>query len=144
VFLQDSLDPKRWTRAMAEDQGLCGQLGCISNRRPRNFAKDSEAFDAFRPQPRPAAERAAGLGSPSCAVSLLRPRSSAARTPDQHIETTIRVLKAVRSKVMDLNVKIAIENHTRTCSAFETRQVIEGAGPEFVRSYSTREIQFSS
>jgi sugar phosphate isomerase/epimerase len=49
-----------------------------------------------------------------------------------HIENTVKVLRAVRSRVMDLGVKIAIENHAGDMQARELKSLIEGAGRDFV------------
>ena len=46
----------------------------------------------------------------------------------------IKLLRAVRSEAMDAGLKFAIENH-KDLLCWETRQLIEGAGKEFVGSY---------
>ncbi|HZU25058.1 MAG TPA: TIM barrel protein [Bryobacteraceae bacterium] len=51
---------------------------------------------------------------------------------ERHIENTIRVLKNVRSRAMDANVRIAIENHAGDMQSQELRMLIEGAGRDFV------------
>ena len=51
---------------------------------------------------------------------------------DAHIEDTVRVLKSVRSRAMDKNVKIAIENHAGDMQARELKSLVEGAGRDFV------------
>lgn len=51
---------------------------------------------------------------------------------EAHIEDTVRVLRAVRSKATDNGVKIAIENHAGDMQARELKSLIEGAGPDFV------------
>lgn len=51
---------------------------------------------------------------------------------EKHIDETIKVLKNVRSRVMDAGVKIAIENHAGDMQARELKSLIEGAGKEFV------------
>jgi len=51
---------------------------------------------------------------------------------DAHIEDTVRVLKSVRSRTMDKNVKIAIENHAGDMQARELKSLVEGAGRDFV------------
>lgn len=50
---------------------------------------------------------------------------------DKHIETTIKILRSVRSQALDLNVKIAVENHL-DLQAWELRSLIEEAGKDFV------------
>lgn len=49
-------------------------------------------------------------------------------------ETALKVLRAVRNQVLDAGVKIGIENH-KELQAWETRQLIEAAGKDFVGSY---------
>jgi 3-oxoisoapionate decarboxylase len=137
VFLQDSLDPEAMEPAhWRKIKDYARQLGLhLETGGPAILPKNPEAFDASVRSLTQAAERAAGLGSPIVRSLVASDRDHLPPgTPDQHIETTIRVLKAVRSKVMDLGIKIAIENH-KDLQCFETRQVIEGAGPEFVGSY---------
>ncbi len=137
VFLQDSLDPEAMEPAhWRKIKDYAGQLGLhLETGGPAILPKNPEAFDASVRSLTQAAERAAGLGSPIVRSLVASDRDHLPPgTPDQHIETTIRVLKSVRSKVMDLGIKIAIENH-KDLQCFETRQVIEGAGPEFVGSY---------
>lgn len=51
---------------------------------------------------------------------------------EAHIESTVRVLRNVRSLVMDNNLKIAIENHAGDMQARELKSLIEGAGRDFV------------
>ncbi len=49
-----------------------------------------------------------------------------------HIENTVKVLKASKSKAQDMGLKIAIENHAGDMQGRELRQLIEAAGPDFV------------
>ncbi len=51
---------------------------------------------------------------------------------EARIEETVNVLHQVRSKAMDMGLKVAIENHAGDMQARELRTLIEGAGPEFV------------
>jgi hypothetical protein len=80
-------------------------------------------------------ERAAGMGSP---IVRARVASDRYALPEGHLERqmerAVRILREVRSQVMDAGVKIAIENH-KELQAWETRQLIEAAGKEFVGSY---------
>lgn len=55
------------------------------------------------------------------------------RPIEQLMEALVRSLKAVRSKALDLGVKIAIENH-KDMQAWQVKQVIEEAGKDFVGS----------
>ncbi len=52
----------------------------------------------------------------------------------QHIENTVAVLKQVRSRALDNNIKIAVENHAGDMQAFEMKTLIEEAGRDFVGS----------
>lgn len=62
--------------------------------------------------------------------------SMADRTGDlpieAHIENTVKVLRAVRSRAMDANLKIAIENHAGDMQGRELKMLIEEAGKDFV------------
>lgn len=51
---------------------------------------------------------------------------------EARIEDTVRVLKNVRSKAVDKNIKIAIENHAGDMQARELKTLVDGAGPDFV------------
>lgn len=50
----------------------------------------------------------------------------------QHIDSTIRVLKKVREYALDSDVKIALENHAGDLHSRELIELIERAGPDFV------------
>jgi sugar phosphate isomerase/epimerase len=61
--------------------------------------------------------------------------SSADRLPgpiEMHIENAAKVLRNVRSKAVDSNIKIAIENHAGDMQGRELKSLIELAGPDFV------------
>ena len=61
--------------------------------------------------------------------------SSADRTGplpiEGHIENTAKVLRAVRSRVLDNSLKVAIENHSGDMQARELRMLIEEAGTDY-------------
>ncbi len=48
-----------------------------------------------------------------------------------HIENVVKVLRAVRSRVTDMGVRIAIENHAGDMQARELKTLIEEAGKDF-------------
>lgn len=50
----------------------------------------------------------------------------------RHIEDTVKVLRNVRTRAMDANVRIAIENHAGDMQSQELKTLIEGAGRDFV------------
>jgi len=51
---------------------------------------------------------------------------------ERHIESTAAVLRKVRAKAIDANIKIAIENHAGDMQARELKTLVEAAGPDFV------------
>ena len=136
-FLQDSLDPgvmepKHWAevRAWSKDLGLRLETGGGAI-----LPKSAEATPQVVATLRKNIERAAAMGSPIVRALLAADRYSMPPGPvEKHIETTVKILRDVRSQAMDAGLKIAIENH-KELQAWETRQLIETAGKEFVGSY---------
>lgn len=51
---------------------------------------------------------------------------------EKHIESTVKVLRNIRSRAVDNGLKIAIENHAGDMQARELKSLIEQAGPDFV------------
>jgi sugar phosphate isomerase/epimerase len=51
---------------------------------------------------------------------------------DRHIDETVKVLRHVRSRVIDSGVKIGIENHAGDMQARELKRLIEEGGRDFV------------
>jgi len=49
-----------------------------------------------------------------------------------HIEAMVDNIRAVRDLAMELGIKIAVENHSGDLLAWELRDLVEAAGPEFV------------
>ena len=49
-----------------------------------------------------------------------------------HIEEALKVLRAVRSRVMDAGLKIALENHSGDMQARELKAVVEAAGADYI------------
>lgn len=138
IFLQDSLDPgvmdpKHWAevRAWSNQAGLPVETGGGAIL-PKTAADYSKTVATLRKN----IERAQAMGSLIVRALLASDRY---HMPDdgpveKHIETGLRILREVRSQVMDAGLKIAIENH-KDLQAWQTRQVIETAGKEFVGSY---------
>jgi len=138
IFLQDSIDPgamepKHWAevRAWTKDLGLHLETGggAILPKTPDQYPKIVATL-------RKNIERAKAMGSPIVRALLAGDRYS---MPDNgpvepHVETAIKILREVRSQAMDAGLKIGIENH-KDLQAWQTRQVIETAGKEFVGSY---------
>lgn len=137
VFLQDSLDPgvmdpKHWAevRAWSKDLGLHLETGGGAI-----LPKTSDAYSQAVVVLRRNIERAAAMGSPIVRALLASDRYSMPEGPvERHMETAVKILREVRSQVMDAGLKIGIENH-KELQAWETRQLIETAGKEFTGSY---------
>jgi sugar phosphate isomerase/epimerase len=51
---------------------------------------------------------------------------------EQHIENTVKTLRAVRSRAQDAGLKIAVENHAGDMQARELKMLIEEAGKDVV------------
>ena len=138
VFLQDSvdpgvMDPHHWAevRAWSKDLGFHLETGggALLPKKPDDYPRSVAEL-------RKNVERAKAMGSPIVRALLAGDRYS---MPDNgpvepHMETGIKILREVRSQAMDAGLKIAIENH-KELMAWQTRQVIETAGKEFVGSY---------
>lgn len=137
IFLQDSLDPEamepaHWRKVReavtARRLHIETGTGAVLPRSPNSID------DSVR-NLRQAVERSKAMGSPivRCLHAADREHLPPGPVP-QHIETMIRVLKAVRQPALDAGIKFAIENH-KDLLAWEIKQVIEGAGTDFVGSY---------
>lgn len=137
IFLQDSLDPdlmdpKHW----AEVRALCRETNLhIETGGGAILPASKEVRSKIIATLRKNIERAAAMGSPIVRALMASDRYSLPPGPvEQHMETLIGVLREVRSQVMDAGLKIGLENH-KELQAWQTRQVIESAGKEFVGSY---------
>lgn len=137
IFLQDSLDsramdPAHWTevRAKAAQLGLHLETGGGGI-----FPKTPDAFESVVAGIRKNIERAKAMGSPIVRCVMAAERAALPPGPiEQHMETLIKVLRAVRTQVMDEGLKIAMETH-KDLQAWEYKTVIETAGKEFVGTY---------
>jgi sugar phosphate isomerase/epimerase len=137
IFLQDSLDPRaqdpaHWSeiRRIAADLGLHLETGGGGV-----FPRTPDAFNTSVENIRKNIVRAKAMGSPLMRVVIASERAALPPGPvEQHIETMIRLLKTVRSQVIDAGLKIAIEVH-KDLQAWELKSLVEAAGPEFVGVY---------
>lgn len=137
IFLQDSIDPgvmdpKHWAevRAWSKEFGLPVETGGGAI-----LPKTPDAIPQAVATLRKNIERAAAMGSPIVRALLASDRYSMPEGPvERHIETTVKILRQVRSQAMDAGLKIGIENH-KELQAWETRELILSAGKEFVGSY---------
>lgn len=53
-------------------------------------------------------------------------------TIEQHIENTVKVLKASKSRIVDAGIKVGVENHGGDMQGRELKMLIEAAGPDYV------------
>src|SRR5262245_29310704 len=124
------LDPANLerVRAYADERGIELELGMLS------ICPSSGIFDASQGTAEEQIVRmlsaARIVGSPfvRCVVGNLQDR----RRPggiDARIADTVRVLKQVRSRVLDAGLKLAVENHAGDLQARELKALVEEAGP---------------
>lgn len=73
------------------------------------------------------------VGAPLVRAVLGDWRDRASAVPlEQHIDNTVKTLRAVRSRTLDAGKKIAIENHGGDLQGRELKMLIEAAGKDFV------------
>jgi 3-oxoisoapionate decarboxylase len=128
-----SLEPDnlRKVRAHAEKLGIELELGM------RSICPTSKAFDAAQGTAEQQIERmlasAKLVGSPIVRCFLGTSNDRVGGIPiEGHIDNTIKVLRNVRSKVIDSGLKIAIENHAGDMQGRELKTLVDGAGKDFV------------
>lgn len=137
VFLQDSLDPAvnepaHWleVKDMAKRLNLHLETGTGASL-PRDLNDIQPSVKLLSS----AIKRAAAMGSPIVRTLVASDREHLPKAPvAKIIDAMVRTLRVVRSAAMDAGLKIAIENH-KDLLCWETRQLIEAAGKEFVGSY---------
>jgi sugar phosphate isomerase/epimerase len=119
-------------RAHAERLGIEIELGM------RSICPSSKAFDPAQgtasQQLLRMLEAAGHAGSPivRCFLGTMADRTGGSTGIDGHIENTVKVLRPLRSRFQDANIKIAIENHAGDMQARELKTLIEEAGKDFV------------
>ena len=71
------------------------------------------------------------LGSPvlRCFLGANADRSTGL---DRHMQSTVETCQAIKSQAVDLSIRLAIENHAGDMQAWELKELIEKAGPDFV------------
>ncbi|MGA2115238.1 MAG: TIM barrel protein [Bryobacteraceae bacterium] len=137
VYLQDSVDPgnddpAHWTEIKEAGARLGLEVhGGDAGALPRNADGMRATFERMRQGIR----HAVGIGSKLVRFRVAGDRASLPPGPvEKAMETMVATLRAVRSQAMDVGVKFAIENH-KDLFCWQTRQVIDAAGKEFVGSY---------
>ncbi len=138
IFLQDSVDPLSQDPAhWKEVRAKAGQLGLhLESGGAGMLPKSLDQIDASIATLRKNVIRAQALGSPIVRGVIASDRASLPKgvPPEAHLETILKILKAVRTQVLDAQVKIAIEVH-KDFSAWEFRELVEAAGTDFVGIY---------
>jgi sugar phosphate isomerase/epimerase len=110
------------------------KLGVAIEVGTRTCCPTSKSFDPAKgtgeEQMMRAANAARLTGSPIVRTFMA---TSADRDPiERHMEAMAQLLKSVRSRLMDLNIKVAIENHSGDMQARELKTLVEMAGKEYV------------
>jgi 3-oxoisoapionate decarboxylase len=117
-------------RAYAERKGVEVEIG-MKSICPTSKMFDAKAGTAEEQLARMiAAATFAGSKIVRCVLG-----SAEDRTPGPigaHIDNTVKVLRRMRSRAMDADVKIAVENHAGDMQGWELRNLIEAAGKDFV------------
>jgi 3-oxoisoapionate decarboxylase len=128
----ESLEPGYLTgiRAQAERNGILidGGIGCI--------CPSSRSWNASNGTPTEYLTKGLRVANSLGARSM---RCFMGASPDRrgslpleaHIQNTVEALRSVRQIALDLNVKIAVENHSGDMQAWELRNLIEAAGRDF-------------
>ncbi len=123
-------DNLRAVRRHAEELGIELEIGM------RSICPTSKMFD---PKEGTAEEQlgrmidAAGIVGSKIVRAVLG--SSDDRRPgpiEKHIDSTVQVLRNMRSKLMDAGIKVAIENHAGDMQARELKSLVEMAGRDTV------------
>jgi sugar phosphate isomerase/epimerase len=123
-------DNLRKVRAYAEGKGIEVELGM------KSICPTSKMFD---PKDGTAEEQLARMIVSANIVGSKIVRcvlgSAEDRKPgpiDRHIESMVKVLQNTRSRAVDANIRIAIENHAGDMQGWELKNLIEAAGKDFV------------
>jgi sugar phosphate isomerase/epimerase len=118
-------------RARASELGIEIELGM------RSICPTSTLFDpkqgTAEEQLTRAAAAATTVGSKIVRCFLGSAADRNGKVPlEQNIENVVKVLRAVKPKIVDAGLKVAIENHAGDMQARELKTLIEAAGPDFV------------
>lgn len=127
-----SLEPDhlKKVRDYARNLGIQVEIGM------RSICPSSKMFDPAQGTAEEQLTRMIGsavaIGSPIVRAVLGSMDDRDAPGIEKHIEDTVGVLRAVRSRAQDAGIKIAIENHAGDMQARELKTLVEEAGKDFV------------
>ena len=114
------------------------KLGVAIEVGARTFCPTSKSFDAKNGTPEEQMLRAMHAahvtGSPIVRTFMATSldRDPATGGIERQMEAMTKLLKSMRSQIMDLNLKIAIENHSGDMQARELKSLVEAAGKDYV------------
>jgi sugar phosphate isomerase/epimerase len=137
VYLQDSLDPANNDPAHWKQlKEAAARLGLeLHGGDAGALPKTADGLPATIERMREGIRHAVGIGSKLVRFRVAGDRAGMPPGPvEKTMETMIQTLRSVRSEAVDAGVKFAIENH-KDLYCWQTRQVIDAAGKEFVGSY---------
>ena len=120
-------------RAYAERLGIEVEIGMLSICPTSALFKKSEGTAEEQLTRMIQAARTVGSPIVRCVLGSGADRSGPIPL-EAHIENTAKVLRNVRSRVVDAGLKVAIENHAGDMQAREVKLLIEEAGKDFVGS----------
>ncbi len=122
-------DNLKKVRAYAEGKGIDVEIGM------KSICPTSKMFDAKAGTAEEQLGRmieSAGLVGSKIVRCVLGSAEDRVGGLDRHIESMVKVLRNIRSRAMDANIKIAVENHAGDMQGWELRNLIEAAGKDFV------------
>jgi len=127
-----SLEPEnlKKVRAYAEEKGIEVEIGM------KSICPTSKMFEAKDGTAEEQLTRTIGsaqiVGSKIVRCVLGSAEDRKPGPIDRHIESMVKVLRNVRSRAVDANIRIAVENHAGDMQGWELRNLIEAAGKDFV------------
>lgn len=123
-------DNLRKVRAYAEEKGIEVEIGM------KSICPTSKMFESKQGTAEEQLTRMIGsanlVGSKIVRCVLGSAEDRRPGPIDMHIESMVKVLRNVRSRAVDANIRIAIENHAGDMQGWELRNLIEAAGKDFV------------
>lgn len=114
------------------------KLGVAIEVGTRTFCPTSKSFDPKKGTPEEqmllAMHAAHVTGSPIVRTFMATSldRDPASGGIERQMEAMTKLLKSMRSQIMDLNLKIAIENHSGDMQARELKSLVEASGTDYV------------